>query len=166
MKKLAFLAIILTGMVIVTTISASEPTDRAELWKKVDAAIKKGLPKTAITHLEPIIESAKSEKRYAEAIKAIATKISLEGSVQGNKPEEKITRMRAAIDKAPAPMRPVMEAIQANWYWHYFQQNRWRFQNRTGKMAPEHKRLRRYPTMSFEDIAAMPELVIIDQSES
>lgn len=32
----------------------------------------------------------------------------------------------------------------------------WRFQNRTGKMAPEHKRLRRYPTMSFQEIAALP----------
>src|SRR5690349_8582845 len=32
----------------------------------------------------------------------------------------------------------------------------WRFQNRTGKMAPEHKRLRRYQTMSMEEIAALP----------
>ncbi len=32
----------------------------------------------------------------------------------------------------------------------------WRFANRTGKMAPEHKRLHRYPTMSFEQIAALP----------
>jgi N6-adenosine-specific RNA methylase IME4 len=32
----------------------------------------------------------------------------------------------------------------------------WRFANRTGKMAPEHKRLRRYPTMSFEEITALP----------
>ena len=32
----------------------------------------------------------------------------------------------------------------------------WRFQNRTGKMAPEHKRLRRYETMSLEEICAMP----------
>ena len=32
----------------------------------------------------------------------------------------------------------------------------WRFANRTGKMAPEHKRLHRYPTMSFEEIAALP----------
>jgi N6-adenosine-specific RNA methylase IME4 len=32
----------------------------------------------------------------------------------------------------------------------------WRFQNRTGKMAPEHKRLRRYKTMSFEEIADLP----------
>lgn len=32
----------------------------------------------------------------------------------------------------------------------------WRFQNRTGKMAPEHKRLNRYGTMSLEEIMAIP----------
>jgi N6-adenosine-specific RNA methylase IME4 len=32
----------------------------------------------------------------------------------------------------------------------------WRFTNRTGKMAPEHKRLHRYPTMSLEELAALP----------
>ena len=32
----------------------------------------------------------------------------------------------------------------------------WRFTNRTGKVAPEHKRLTRYPTMTLEDICALP----------
>jgi N6-adenosine-specific RNA methylase IME4 len=32
----------------------------------------------------------------------------------------------------------------------------WRFQNRTGKMAPEHRRLRRYRTMDVEEIQALP----------
>ena len=32
----------------------------------------------------------------------------------------------------------------------------WRFANRTGKMAPEHKRLSRYETMSIEEICALP----------
>ncbi len=32
----------------------------------------------------------------------------------------------------------------------------WRFQNRTGKMAPEHRRLGRYGTMSLEEIMALP----------
>ncbi len=32
----------------------------------------------------------------------------------------------------------------------------WRFTNRTGKVAPEHKRLARYPTMRLEDICALP----------
>jgi N6-adenosine-specific RNA methylase IME4 len=32
----------------------------------------------------------------------------------------------------------------------------WRFTNRTGKMAPEHKRLNRYGTMSLEEICELP----------
>ena len=32
----------------------------------------------------------------------------------------------------------------------------WQFQNRTGKMAPEHKRLSRYTTMSLQEIIELP----------
>ena len=32
----------------------------------------------------------------------------------------------------------------------------WQFQNRTGKVAPEHKRLNRYGTMMLEDICNLP----------
>ncbi|NRB11006.1 MAG: S-adenosylmethionine-binding protein [Rickettsiaceae bacterium] len=32
----------------------------------------------------------------------------------------------------------------------------WQFTNRTGKIAPEHKRLNRYPTMVLEDICKLP----------
>src|SRR5206468_8960986 len=32
----------------------------------------------------------------------------------------------------------------------------WRFQNRTGKVAPEHRRLSRYDTMSWKEVAALP----------
>ena len=32
----------------------------------------------------------------------------------------------------------------------------WQFQNRTGKMAPEHRRLSRYPTMPLQDIIDLP----------
>src|ERR1700690_3284716 len=32
----------------------------------------------------------------------------------------------------------------------------WRFSNRTGKMAPEHRRLSRYGTLTLEEIAALP----------
>jgi N6-adenosine-specific RNA methylase IME4 len=32
----------------------------------------------------------------------------------------------------------------------------WRFQNRTGKMAPEHRRLARYGTMELDEIMALP----------
>ncbi len=32
----------------------------------------------------------------------------------------------------------------------------WRFTNRTGKVAPEHKRLSRYPTLTLAEICALP----------
>ncbi|MDD3519282.1 MAG: MT-A70 family methyltransferase [Chromatiales bacterium] len=32
----------------------------------------------------------------------------------------------------------------------------WQFQNRTGKMAPEHRRLLRYPTMELKEIMELP----------
>lgn len=39
----------------------------------------------------------------------------------------------------------------------------WQFQNRTGKVAPEHKRLNRYPTMTIEDIKSMPIADLADE---
>lgn len=40
----------------------------------------------------------------------------------------------------------------------------WQFQNRTGKVAPEHKRLTRYPTMPLEDICALPVAEIAEET--
>ena len=104
---------------------------RAAQWKAVDKAVQKGLPQSAISNLNPIITAAVRDKAWPEAVRAIAKKIALEGNIQGNKPEEKILRLEAEIPKLPAEARPVMQAVLADWYWHYFQQNRWRFMQRT-----------------------------------
>jgi hypothetical protein len=125
------LACMAAGLALMLASHLAAQPPRAEQWKKVDEAQKKGLPQTAIKELEPIIEAALKEKNYPEAIKAVAKKISLEGNIEGNKPEEKIVRMTAAIASAPAEMHPAMNAVLAHWYWQYFQQNRWRFMQRT-----------------------------------
>ena len=39
----------------------------------------------------------------------------------------------------------------------------WRFQNRTGKVAPEHKRLARYGTMKLEEIKQLPVAEVADE---
>ncbi len=128
MRKLIVLAL-LTAFAFPVLLAAVP--DREEQWKKVDEAVSKGLPKTAIAELEPIITSAIKQKAFPEAIRAVALKISLEGNIQGNKPEEKITRLEKAIADSPRQMKPVLNAILSNWYWHYFQQNRYRILQRT-----------------------------------
>lgn len=38
----------------------------------------------------------------------------------------------------------------------------WQFQNQTGKVAPEHRRLTRYPTMALDAIMALPVMEVAD----
>lgn len=40
----------------------------------------------------------------------------------------------------------------------------WQFQNRTGKMAPEHKRLSRYPTMTLQEIKDLPVEAVVNDT--
>ena len=39
----------------------------------------------------------------------------------------------------------------------------WRFQNRTGKAAPEHRRLHRYRTMALDEIKALPVIELVEE---
>ena len=39
--------------------------------------------------------------------------------------------MEAEIARAPKEIVPLLDTLLANWYWHYFQNNRWRFMQRT-----------------------------------
>src|SRR5436190_15645100 len=84
--------------------SRAGPRDAA--WRGVELATQQGLPQTAIERLEPIITAALADKSYAEAVRGIGRKIALQGTIQGNKPEEKIVRLQAELVQAPIAMKP------------------------------------------------------------
>ncbi len=57
------------------------------------------------------------------------------------------------------PQSSASEDLQGKIHGHYgtiLADPPWRFQNRTGKMAPEHQRLLRYPTMTLKEIVELP----------
>lgn len=109
---------------------------RSDLWIKVAEAEHDHLPQSAIAILEPIIEQATADGAHAEAIKAVAKKIALETQIQGGLPEESILRLQAQVDEAPSQLQPTLQTLLAHSYWNYFQQNRWRFLERTQTEAP------------------------------
>ena len=130
--------LVFLGLVMFTAgMHAASP--READWKQVEEAMQKGLPQTAIQALEPILKGALADRAWAEAAKALCRRIALEGQIQGDKPEEKITRLAAELPQAPAEIRPLLETVLANWYWQYFQENRWRFMQRTA-VAPGNAR--------------------------
>ena len=134
----ALLAILLIGLVALAAkapafLSYQTPSaqERAAMWKKVEEALNKGLPKSALEEIKPILAGALHDKEYAEAIKAIAKRIAIESDIEGGSPAERITRMKKELETAPPEMKSAMHALMGYWYWGYFQENRWRFANRS-----------------------------------
>jgi hypothetical protein len=107
------------------------PGPRAAQWQAVQSALDEGKPKSALEALAGIEQAASVDKAWAEVARAIATRVLAEtGDRPGDDPE-RVIRLAAEITKAPPETRGVLEAIRANWTWGYFQQNRWRYQQRT-----------------------------------
>ena len=118
--------------------SASDD-DRQQLWQQVEDAESKSLPKSAADALEKIYDSAVEDEEYPEAVRALAKKYFLEG--RNNQPIAPyvIRKLASDMDSFPEQVRPVMKAILANWFFSYYQQNRWRFAQRsqTGQVPSE-----------------------------
>lgn len=55
-----------------------------------------------------------------------------------------------------APSGPLSTAFAGRRFATILADPPWQFQNRTGKMAPEHKRLARYSTLKLDEIAKLP----------
>lgn len=54
------------------------------------------------------------------------------------------------------PADDLLEKVGKNKFSTVLADPPWRFTNKTGKVAPENKKLSRYPTMSFKDIEELP----------
>ena len=104
---------------------------RAASWLAVQKALEEGTPKTALEALEGVEESAIGDRSWAEAARAIATRVMAETGDRPADDPERLIRLAAEIAAAPEEVRGVLEAIQANWTWGFYQMNRWRFHGRT-----------------------------------
>jgi N6-adenosine-specific RNA methylase IME4 len=60
------------------------------------------------------------------------------------------------LDMAQDPSQDLSSALGGRRFGCVLADPPWRFSNRTGKMAPEHRRLSRYGTMTLDDICALP----------
>lgn len=58
--------------------------------------------------------------------------------------------------KRPDPVKEFKQQLEGRQFSTILADPPWRFQNRTGKMAPEHRRLSRYGTMDLAEITALP----------
>ena len=66
-------------------------------------------------------------------------------------------KAKPLVDELPVdPAAELLEQFGTSRYPTFLADPPWQFQNRTGKVAPEHRRLSRYDTMQLADIKALP----------
>ena len=129
MKRLIFYTFLL-----ITYMSLAQNTNYQNysiLWNKVEQFENDGLPKSALKVVEDIATKAEKDDNSPQIIKTLFYKskyaLTLEEDAQLNIVNDFIEQ----IAKSEFPTKNILENVLANLYWQYFQQNRYRFYNRT-----------------------------------
>lgn len=100
-------------------------------WRSVDSLYNIGLPKSALEISEKIYEKAKAENNQANFVRAIIYRIKLTQGTEEDDFFKSLDRLKLEEANAQQPVKQVLNSMLANVYWSYFQQNRYRFLNRT-----------------------------------
>jgi hypothetical protein len=100
-------------------------------WKKVDSLSNLGLPKSALVIVNKIYDQAKKEKNDPQYIKAVIFRLKLKADFSEEAVTASIMEIRTEIKQSREPARQILNSILAEIYQTYYQNNRYRFQDRT-----------------------------------
>lgn len=118
-------------------------------WKKVDSLAKKGLNKSALDVVNGIYDKAKTESNASQFVKAIIHRMKFEQQMEEYSLVKALNKLNEEADEAKYPVKPILHSIIAESYWNYYQNNRWRFYNRTETTNFENKDI---PTWDLKTI--------------
>ncbi len=100
-------------------------------WKKVDSLTKKGLNKSALDVVNGIYSKAKTDNNASQFVKAIIHRMKFEQYMEEYSLVKALNKLNEEAAEAKYPVKPILQSIIAESYWNYYQNNRWKFYNRT-----------------------------------
>ncbi|REE80469.1 alpha-2-macroglobulin family protein [Lutibacter oceani] len=130
MKNITF-TILALFLFSTTTKAQINHNNYDKMWKEVEQFEEKSLPKSAFNSVEIIYQKAKKANNSAQLIKSLFYKSKYILLLEEDAQLEVVNLFKIEIEKAKTPAKNVLESILANLYWQYFQQNRYKFYNRT-----------------------------------
>ncbi|MEZ4793557.1 MAG: MG2 domain-containing protein, partial [Gelidibacter sp.] len=111
--------------------SQAQSNDYNDLWKKVEKLENDGLPKSALDIVNQIAAQAKKDKNTPQQIKTLLYQSKYAMTLEENAQLKVMADFKNAVTTSEAPTKNVLENMLATMYWQYFEQNRWKFYNRT-----------------------------------
>ncbi|MFL0354049.1 alpha-2-macroglobulin family protein [Xanthomarina sp. GH4-25] len=118
-------------VLLFSNFSEAQNNDYEKLWKQVEAFERDDLPKSALKIVEQISVQAIKDKNKPQQIKTLLFKSKFALILEEEAQLKVVTDFKTAISKNEAPIKNVLENMLATIYWQYFQQNRYKFYNRT-----------------------------------
>ena len=129
MKKFYFILIL---FLFSQMTNAQESYESYEvLWEKVKQFEKEALTQSALKVVKDISEKAKKEKNSPQIVKALLYSSKYAMTLEEDAQLKIVNDFKTEINKSEFPSKNILESYLANLYWQYFQQNRYRFYDRT-----------------------------------
>ncbi len=97
----------------------------------MDSLLNKGLTKSALEVVNGILEKSKTNGNNAQIVKALIYRIKLNSYLEEDNYVNSIYELQQEADHARFPVKQVLYSITAEIYWRYFENNRWKFYDRT-----------------------------------
>ncbi len=105
--------------------------DYADHWLQVQKAENEGLTQNAEDTVRKIYQKAKEDQNAPQVVKSLLHLWKYTTYKEENSQQKVMNEITAEIEKAQEPLKSVLQNIQANLYWQYYQQNRYKILNRT-----------------------------------
>lgn len=126
-----------TGVLILALITfcvvthAQSSIDYSSQWKNIDALINKGLTRTALTEVNTIYADAKKSGNKVQQVKALIYQLHLQQNITDGAALAAIKTLEKEITEASGLQKSILYSITAEYYFNYYQNNRWKILNRT-----------------------------------
>ncbi|MCX6290886.1 MAG: MG2 domain-containing protein [Bacteroidetes bacterium] len=107
------------------------PGSFAQQWLRVDSLSKKGLSKSALEVVMSIYKKAKAESNSPQLVKAAIHRMKFQNFTEEDATKKIIADLKKEISESAFPARPLLHSMLAEIFQRYYEQNRYRFLDRT-----------------------------------
>lgn len=134
-------------------------------WKTVDSLIDQRLNKSALELVDIIFAAAEKENNQQEQFRAIMYQLKLSSELEENDFTNALNRIETLRAQNKEPLRQLLSSVKGRMIWSYYQNNRYRFYNRTQTVDLEKNDITTWDLKAIVDTAQKSLVASLENKE-
>ncbi|MEZ4685829.1 MAG: hypothetical protein R3B47_07110 [Bacteroidia bacterium] len=123
-------------LAIISCSTAQQPSpmsnfDYDAAWQRIDTLVSENKVRDAQTEVEKILSAARADGASAQEIKALLHSFVFAQPVEEQADSLIEAQLKQEIASSEFPVKNLLHAYLGEFYWKYYQRNRWRFYDRS-----------------------------------